>query len=186
MRRTLAIALSALALAAACGGDAEGGEGSGARRDEEERDGAMDDGHRAEDVAVAVTATAGDRHVAIDFTVTNDGTRPVAVVDPEAGGDRDADLGEGAVRVSYLGPEGRPGGEPPALGEGVLLAPGASHRGTARALTRGGDLPSAVELCVEVVADFDADGDGDGRVTFPYRLADDPPTLACSGRVTVG
>lgn len=186
MRRTLAIALSALALTAACGGDAQGGEGSGAGPDEEERDGAVDDVRLNEDVSMAVTATAGDRHVAIEFTVTNDGTRPVAVVDPEAGGDRDADLGDGAARVSYLGPEGRPGGEPPPQGEGVLLPPGASHRGTARALTRGGELPQAIELCVEVVADFDADRDGDGRVTFPYRLTGDAPTVACSGRVPVG
>jgi len=186
----LALATAGALALAGCGDDdtADGDGGSAGDDGESQEEGVTDDDWpRADGVTLDATPAAADRHVRIEFTLTNTGDVPVAVVDPADTPDRVASLDGGAVRVSYLGTEGAPGGGdavPP--GEGVLLAPGASHSGTARALGRGEDVPPELEMCVEVVADFFDDDDGDGRVTFPYRPTDEAPTVACSDRRTVG
>ncbi|MBN2624677.1 MAG: hypothetical protein JXA83_14965, partial [Acidimicrobiales bacterium] len=148
-----AAAVAAVVLVAAvagCGDDDGTGTDSGAddggggeRVDQQSR--------RTDDVAVEATATADGGTVVIELTVTNDGDAAVAVIDPTTTPDREVPLDGGAVQITYLGPERGAGGEPPPPGEGVLLAPGESHSGTARALTRDAEVPSEVEVCVEVV-----------------------------------
>lgn len=192
LRATVALGLSGVLVLGGCGDDgAADDDGSSTVT----ADGAGDEGDVADDtwpqaegVTVEAQVAPGDRHVTIAFTITNTGDTPVAVPDPKATPDRESTLGDGTVRVSFLGPEATAdgGGEPPPPGEGVLLAPGSGHSGTATALTRGGDLPATVEVCVEVVADFQADDDADGLVTFPYRPISERPTVACSGPVPVG
>jgi hypothetical protein len=202
--RSLAIAPAVLAVLglAACGnrggdddspasgdGPVEGGVGDTGGTDGE-GEVADDVWPQAPGVTLEAQVSPGDRSVTIAFVVTNTGDAAVAVPDPAATPDRESVLGDGTVRVSFLGTEGRDdagsGGEPVPPGEGILLASGAGHSGTTSALTRGGDLPERVEVCVEVVTDFSADDDGDGIVTFPYRPAPEPPTVACSGPVDVG
>lgn len=204
--RCLAIAAATLAVLGpvACGDDGDDNDGSHASGDgsvdagdgdtgrtDGEGEVADDEWPRAPGVTLAAQVSPGDRSVTIAYTVTNAGDAAVAVPDPAATPDRASVLGDGTVRVSFLGTEGRAGdagrgGAPVLPGEGIVLAPGAAHSGTTTALTRGGDLPERVEVCVEVVTDFFADDDGDGIVTFPYRPADAPPTVACSGPVDVG
>lgn len=192
LRATVALGLSGVLVLGGCGDDDgpadDDGSTAAANGAGEDSDVADDTWPQAEGVTVEAQVTPGDRHVTIAFTITNTGDTPVAVPDPEATPDRASTLGDGTVRVSFLGPEGAAdgGGEPPPPGEGVLLAAGAGHSGTTTALTRGGDLPATVEVCVEVVADFQADDDGDGLVTFPYRPTTERPTVACSGPVPVG
>ena len=192
LRATVALGLAGVLVLGGCGDDGpaddDGTSTAAANGAGEEGNMADDAWPQAEGVTLAAQVAPGDRHVIIAFTITNTGDTPVAVPDPEATPDRESTLGDGTVRVSFLGPEAAAGGggEPPPPGEGVLLAPGADHSGTATALTRGGDLPTTVEVCVEVVADFQADDDGDGLVTFPYRWTSERPTVACSGPVTVG
>ena len=191
LRATVALGLSGMLVLGGCGDDDpadDDGSTTAANGAGEESDVADDAWPLAEGVTLEAQVAPGDRHVIIAFTITNTGDTPVAVLDPEATPDRESTLGDGTVRVSFLGPEAAAGGggEPPPPGEGVLLAPGADHSGTTTALTRGGDLPATVEVCVEVVADFQADDDGDGQVTFPYRPTSELPTVACSGPVPVG
>ena len=187
----MALGLSGLLVLGGCGeGGASDDDGGGspdvADRAGEEGEVADHTWPQAEGVTLAAQVSPGDRHVTIAFTITNTGDSAVAVPDPAATPDRESTLGDGTVRVSFLGPEGAPGGgEPPPAGEGVLLAPGAGHSGTSTALTRGGELPDTVDVCVEVVTNHQADDDGDGRVTIPYRPTSEPPTVACSGPVPV-
>lgn len=187
--RVAAVAAVVLAAAVAgCGGDDGGTDddtGNGGTHDGGGGETVDQQSRRADDVAVEATATADGGTVVIELTVTNDGDVPVAVIDPTTTPDREMPLDGGAVQVTYLGPERGGGGEPLPPGEGVLLAPGESHSGTTRALTRGAEVPSEVEVCVEVVADFYEDDDNDGLVSFALRSSDDPPTLACSDRLTV-
>jgi hypothetical protein len=189
-RLALALALAAGVALAGCGDDG-GGDGGGDDGSADDGGAAMatDDATMSDEVAVEATATEDDGTVLLDFTVTNGGDRPVAVVDPLERPGREEPLDSGAVRVSYLMPTvatGGGGGVPPEPARGVLLGPGESHSGTVRALTRGPEVPGEVELCVEVAADPYADDDGDGVVDVAPRPADDPPTLACSGPVAVG
>jgi hypothetical protein len=175
------VALATAVVLSGCGGDDEGAAGDG-RGDEI----VTDDSRRTDDVTVDATATADRGTVVIDFTVTNDGDVPVAVVDPTSRPDHEVPVADGVVQISFLAPVGGSrGGEPLPPGEGVLLAPGESHSGTTRALTRDAEVPDAVEVCVEVVVDHYADADSDGLVTFPLRTSADPPTLACSARLPV-
>lgn len=174
------IAVATAVVLSGCGGDDDGAAGDGGGDEI-----VAEDSRRTDDVTVEATATADRGTVVIDFTVTNDGDAPVAVIDPTSRPDHEEPLGDGVVRVAFLAPVDGGGGEPPPPGEGVLLAPGESHSGTTRALTRDAEVPDAIEVCVEVVADHYADDDGDGLVTFALRTSADPPTLACSGRLTV-
>lgn len=192
-RATLALGLAGVLVLGGCGDDDgpadDDGSGTAAADGANEEGDVTDDAWpQAEGVTLEAQVAPGDGHVTIAFTITNTGDTPVAVPDPGATPDRESTLGDGTVRVSFLGPEAAAagGGEPPPPGEGVLLDPGAGHSGTTTALTRGGDLPTTVEVCVEVVDDFQADDDGDGLVTFPYRPTSERPTVVCSGPVTVG
>ena len=94
--------------------------------------------------------------------------------------DRVGEAPDGTVRVSYLASEAAP------TGEGLLVAPGASHQGVAPALDQGEAVPETVDVCVEVVTDVTAaDVADDGRVRLPARPTVEAPTVACSGPVPV-
>ena len=81
-----------------------------------------DDWPVADGVTVEATAAPGDGHVAITFTVTNTDGATIAVPDPATTPDRVGEAPDGTVRVSYLASEAAP------TGEGLLIAPGASHQ----------------------------------------------------------
>ena len=138
-------------------------------------------------VTVEATAAPGGDHVAITVTVTNTDGATIAVPDPATTPDRVGEAPDGTVRVSYLAVEAASDdGEAAPTGEGLLIAPGASHQGVARALDQGEEVPETLDVCVEVIADVTAaDVADDGRVRLPARPTVEAPTVACSGPVPV-
>ena len=127
-----------LVMLGACGDDGDddtrGGTADGDRtepEDQAEDDSAQsaDDWPVADGVTVEATAAPGGDHVAITFTVTNTDGATIAVPDPATTPDRVGEAPDGTVRVSYLAVEAASDdGAAAPTGEGLLIAPGASHR----------------------------------------------------------
>ena len=184
-----------LVMLGACGddeGDSRRDTSDGDRteaEDQAEDEGAQtaDDWPVADGVTVEATAAPGGGHVAITFTVTNTDGATIAVPDPATTPGRVGEAPDGTVRVSYLAVEAASDdGEAAPTGEGLLIAPGASHQGEARALDQGEEVPETLDVCVEVIADVTAaDVADDGRVRLPARPTVEAPTVACSGPVPV-
>ena len=168
------------------GSSADGGRPDGEDAGPADTGGADDDWPAADGVTVDATAVRGDGQVDLTVTVTNTGGATVAVPDPATTPDRVGEAPDGTVRVGFLGVEAEPdAGDAAPTGEGVLIAPGRSHQATTGAL--GDDeVPSTLDVCVEVVIDVSAaDVGDDGRVTLPARPDGEAPTVACSGPVPV-
>lgn len=185
MRRFAAVVAAAAALAAAGCGD-DGGDGAEARG-QAQQDRQEEQEEQVADTAAELTATVRreGRKVVVEYVLVNEGDEPLGVVDVATVMDRLEPLDGGAYRVSYLRASADPAaGSPLPDLQGTLLPAGGTVTGTARVTGEFDQVPPAVQLCIEVVAD-DVEGSAGGTASFPYRHPDTPPTLACTGRLPV-
>lgn len=138
-----------------------------------------------EGVSLTATVRLDRRRVLFDYTLANAGREPVAVVDTGSVIDTLDPVGEGGYRAAFLRGEADPaGGAPLPFLRGVVVAAGAELTGTAGITGQFEDLPSTVELCIEVAPRPWTD-EGDGVAEFPYRVPGTAPVLACTGQLAV-
>lgn len=192
--RPLVAAVLAAALAAGavgCGGDDGTGDGAETATPGQEETTTVpaSDTPTAptapESVSLTATVRLDRRRVLFDYTLANAGAEPVAVVDTGSVIDTLEPVGEGGYRAAFLRGEADPaGGAPLPLLRGVVVAAGAELTGTAGITGQFEDLPTTVELCIEVAARPWTD-EGDGVAEFPYRMPGTPPVLACTGQLAV-
>lgn len=194
MRRSVVVAVTltaGLALVGCGGDDDDGGDGAteaGAGGSatttaaDENQEGAET---TVENVTLAATVRLDGRLVNFDYTLTNAGTEPVAVVDPAAVAEQVDMLDEGSFRASWVRSEvyGEGGGPLPFL-RGKIVVAGAELEATAGISGEWDELPSVVQLCIEVVPQPWTDK-GDGVAEFPYRPRGAAPTLVCTDELDV-
>lgn len=198
MRRAVAglVAVAAVGLvsvAVGCGDD-EAGTSPSSSSPPSTRDGGQEDttvpsSDASTPVVAGVSLTASVRldgsRVLFDYALANTGADPVAVVDTDGVIDALEPTGDGAYRAAFLRTEGDPaGGSPLPSLQGVVVAAGDELARTAGITGQFDSLPTAVQLCIEVVPQPWAD-DGAGVARFPYRPTGTEPALACTDQLTV-
>lgn len=134
------------------------------------------------DVSLSVAVHAAGRHLRLDYTLTNTGTAPAAVVDTESVNESVERLPEGVLRARFLRSEGEPaagGGSPLPSLLGRTVAAGGDLRGSVVVTGGWTPPPTAVQLCIEVAPQPWRDR-GDGVAEIAYRMPGTAPALVCS------